>query len=144
MAARITIFLAVAAPLTAADLLTKAILPTDPDLFHARSDAWQLASVALVAVAAALCRLPSRLLAAAAGIFAAGIAGNVVSEWSDGAVPNPFVAGLLALNLADVLLVAGLALLGGAGMRLATQHRHLLPTATIPVRIVRSVRGRGA
>jgi hypothetical protein len=141
--ARIGILVAAALPLTAADLATKAVLPTDPSLFHERSTAWALASLALLAVAVALCRLPSRLLAAAAGVFASGLAGNLGSALRHhGAVPDPFVAGTVAFNLADVLLVAGVALLGAAGMRLAVHHRHLLPTASIPVRIVRYVRTR--
>jgi hypothetical protein len=141
VAARVCILVAVALPLTAADLATKALLPTHPGLYHDRSNAWALASIALLALAIALCRLPSRLLAAAAGVFAAGLAGNLVSALDHGgAVPNPLVAGTLAFNLADVLLVSGAALLGAAAMRLARRHRHLLPTATIPVRIVRYVR----
>ncbi len=143
--ARLSLFVAVALPLTAVDLAAKAALPTDPGLYHARSGAWELGSAALLAVAVALCRLPSRLFAAAAGVFAAGLAGNLLSALHHGgAVPNPFVAGTVAFNLADLLLVTGIALVGAAGMRLARRHRHLLPTATIPVRIVRYVRGRGA
>jgi hypothetical protein len=143
--ARLSILAAVALPLVAADLATKAVLPTDAGLYHLRSGIWELASAGLVVVAAALCRLPSRLLAAGAGVFAAGLLGNLVSALGHGgAVPNPFVAGTLAFNLADALQVAGLVLLGAAGMRLARRHRHLLPTQTIPVRIVRSIRGRGA
>jgi hypothetical protein len=142
---RLSILAAVMLPLTAVDLATKAALPTDTALFHLRSSAWELASVALIAVAVALCRLPSRFLAAAAGLFAAGLAGNLGSALRHGgAVPNPFVAGTVAFNLADALQVAGLVLLGAAGMRLARRHRHVLPTATIPVRIVRYVRSRGA
>ena len=141
MAARVCILVAVALPLTAADLATKALLPTYPGLYHDRSNAWALASIALLALAIALCRLPSRLLAAAAGVFAAGLAGNLVSALDHrGGVPNPFVAGTVAFNLADVLFVAGVALVGAAGMRVARRHRHLLPTASIPVRIARYVR----
>ena len=128
---RLWMFLAAAVPLTTADLLTKALVPTDPGLYHPRSGAWQLGSAALVALAVAFCRLPSRLFAVAAGVFAAGLAGNLLSALAHGgAVPNPFVAGV--------------ALLGTTGMRLALRHRHLLPTSTIPVRIVRYVRGKQA
>ena len=145
MRARLSILVAVAAPLAVADAVTKAALPTDPGLYHLRSGGWQLGSAALLGLAVLLSRLPSRLFAAAAGVFAAGVAGNLVSALGhDGAVPNPFVTGTLAFNLADVLLVTGVALLGATGMRLAARHRHLLPTATIPVRIVRYVRSRGA
>jgi len=142
---RLWMFLAAAVPLTAADLLTKALVPTDPGLYHPRSGAWQLGSAALVALAVTFCRLPSCLFAVAAGVFAAGLAGNLLSALAHGgAVPNPFVAGPLAFTLSDVLLVAGVALLGTTGMRLALRHRHLLPTSTIPVRIVRYVRGKQA
>jgi hypothetical protein len=143
--ARLSILVAVTLPLTAVDLAAKAVLPTDAGLYHLRSRAWELGSAALVAAAVALCRLPSRLLAAGTGVFSAGLAGNLVSALGHGgAVPNPFVAGTVAFTLADILQVAGLVLLGAAGMRLARRHRHLLPTATIPVRIVRYVRSRGA
>jgi hypothetical protein len=143
--ARLSIFVAVALPLTAADLLTKAVVPTDPGLYHLRSSGWRIGSAALLVLALVLCRLPSRFVAAAAGVFAAGVAGNLVSALGhDGAVPNPFVAGTVAFTLADVLLVAGVAVVGAAGMRLAVRHRHLLPTSTIPVRIARYVRGKQA
>jgi len=142
---RVAILLLAALPLAAADLAVKASVPTGALLYHHRSTGWELGSVALLAVLLLLVRLPSRLLAAAGGVYAAGLAGNLLSALSDGGrVPNPFVAGTLAFNLADVLLLGGLALLGIAGMRLAVRHRHVLPAATVPVRIGRYARARWA
>lgn len=146
MRSRVAIVCLAALPLAAADLAVKAALPTDPSLYHRRSPEWALFSALLVAVVVlAAARLPSRLFAAGAGVLAAGAVGNLVSAWRDsGLVPNPFVAGGLAFNLADVLFVAALALEAVAGMRLAVRYRHLLPTSTIPVRIARHVRARRA
>ncbi len=57
-------------------------------------------------------RVPSRLLAVAGGVAAAGAFGNLVSAlaWRGG-VPNPIVAGAFAFNIADVCAVAGAAAL---------------------------------
>lgn len=122
--------------LAAADLVVKATLPAA--FVHERSTGWAAASVGLLAVALLVARLPSRLLALAAGVLAGGIAGNLASAATHhGAVPNPFVAGDVAFNLADCFVLAGLLLGAVAAMRLALRFRHLLPKHTIPVRIAR-------
>lgn len=145
MRARLAIVLLVALPLAAADLGVKAALPTDPLLYHHRSHEWVLLSVALLAVALLLARLPSRLVAGGGGVLAGGILGNLISAYRHrDLVANPFVSGNLAFNLADVLVLAGIALEIVAGMRLAVRYRHLLPQSTIPVRIARHVRARRA
>ena len=135
--------LGAAAVLTAADLILKAALPSQ--LSHHRSATWAVASIVLLVAAALASRLPSRLLAVAAGVFAAGLAGNLVSAGlHHGVVPNPFVVGNAAFNLADVLLLAGIVLGIVATMRLALRFRHLLPRHTIAVRLARYVAARCA
>jgi len=138
--ARLRILLVVGGPLAGADLLVKAAMATDPLGAHHRSHAWAVVSVALLVVAALSTRLPSRQFALAAGVLAGGLLGNLVSAVTHGgAVENPFVAGDVAFNLADVLVLGGLVLVAVAAMRLAVRFRHLLPTQTIPVRIARHV-----
>ncbi|HEY6030217.1 MAG TPA: signal peptidase II [Gaiellaceae bacterium] len=145
MRARLAIVVLVALPLAAADLAVKTALPTGPALYHHRSHAWVVLSAVLVVLALLAARLPSKLLAFAAGVLVAGLAGNLVSAARNAdLVPNPFVAGRLAFNLADTFVLAGIALLSLAAMRLAVRHRHLLPQSTIPVRIVRHIRARRA
>lgn len=135
---RAGIAVVVALALAGVDQLVDAVAGSDPSTAHMRSVGWVAASLALLVVAAVLVRLPSRLLAFGAGVFAGGLLGNVVSAGVHGrAVPNPFVAGEVAFNLADVCVLAGIVLVIVASMRLARRYRHLLPRHTIPVRIVR-------
>ena len=95
-------------------------MATDPLGAHHRSHAWVVVSVALLVVAALSTRLPSRQFALAAGVLAGGLLGNLVSAVTHGgAVENPFVAGDVAFNLADVLVLGGLVLVALAAMRLA-------------------------
>lgn len=132
-----------AAVLTAADLSVKAALPSQ--LSHHRSATWAVASLVLLVASALAARVPSRLLAFAAGVLAAGLVGNLVSAGlHHGVVPNPFVVGNAAFNLADVLLLAGIVLGIVATMRLAVRYRHLLPRHTIAVRLARYVAARCA
>lgn len=143
MRLRLAILVPTALTLAAADLAVKAALPGDAALAHHRSHAWAALSLALLALLVLLARLPSRLLAAASGVLAAGILGNLLwAAGHAGRVANPFVAGDVAFNLADCLFVAGLLLEAVAAMRLAVRYRHLLPQSTIPVRIVRRLRAR--
>jgi lipoprotein signal peptidase len=139
--ARLGIVAGAATLLTAADLVVKAALPSQ--LSHHRSSTWAVASLVLLVVSPLAARLPSRLLALAAGVFVAGLAGNLVSAGlHHGVVPNPFVAGNAAFNLADVLLLSGIVVGIVATMRLAARYRHLLPKHTIPVRVARYVAAR--
>ena len=72
-------------------------------------------------------RVPSRPLAIAGGIAAAGAFGNLVSAlaWRGG-IPNPIVAGDIAFNIADVCAVTGsVALVLGAAL-FALRHPALL------------------
>jgi hypothetical protein len=139
----IAVFLAV--PLAGVDLLVKSVLPTASLFFHHRSGGWMIFSVALLGFALVLTRLPSRLLAAGAGVLAAGVLGNLVSAgFHHGLVPNPFViVGSdfeLAFNLADCFALGGIVLLTIAALRLAVRYRDLLPQTTMAVRLFRRVR----
>ena len=76
-----------------------------------------------------LTRVPSRAVAIAAGIFAGGVLGNLLSASTDGLyVPNPIIImhgmGGVAFNPADTFILAGnLALMIGAhcGLRPLSQ-----------------------
>lgn len=143
--ARIAIVVFLAMPLAGLDLLVKSVLPTAPLFFHRRSGEWMILSAVMLVVALLLTRLPSRLLAGAAGLLAAGVLGNLVSaRLHHGRVPNPFVIVRgdleLAFNLADLLVLSGVVLLGVAGLRLAVRYRHLLPESTLAARLARRVR----
>jgi hypothetical protein len=141
--ARLGIAAGTAAALAAADLSVKAALGAG--LAHDRSTGWAAVSLGLLVAALLVTRLPSRLLALAAGVFAGGVAGNLVSAVTHhDVVPNPFTLGDVAFNLADVFVLAGLCLGVVATMRLAVRYRHLLPQHTIPVRMARYVAARCA
>jgi cytochrome b561 len=143
--ARAGIVLVTALALAGADLVVQAVVAADSSFAHHRSSAWVEVSVGLFLLALALARLPSRLLATGAGVFAGGLVGNLASAAMHGrAVANPFVVGDVAFNLADVFVVAGIVVMIVATMRLAVRYRHLLPRHTIAVRIVRHVRARRA
>ena len=143
--ARIAIVVFLAVPLAGLDLLVKSVLPTAPLFFHRRSGEWMILSAVMLVVALLLTRLPSRLLAGSAGLLAAGVLGNLMSaRLHHGRVPNPFVIVRgdlqLAFNLADLLVLSGVVLLGVAGLRLAVRYRHLLPESTLAVRLARRIR----
>lgn len=145
MRSRIAIVVILAVPLAGIDLLVKFVLPTAPIFFHRRSADWMILSVVMLVVALLLTRLPSRLLAGGAGLLAAGVLGNLVSaRLHHGLVPNPFVVALgdleLAFNLADLFVLAGIAVLNVAALRLAVRYRHLLPQSTIAMRLARRIR----
>lgn len=143
--ARLGIATAVALALAVADLVVDGAVRADPAYAHHRTQGWMGLSFGVLLLVLLSTRLPSRLLALGAGVFAGGLLGNLGSAaLHDFLIPNPFVAGDVAFNLADVSVVAGVALVGVAGMRLAVHYRHLLPTHTIPVRVVRYVAARCA
>jgi len=142
------VLVVVPALLTAAtDLALKLTLPTEAWLFHHRSAAWIDLSTVLLLATPVLARLPSRLVALAAGVFAGGVLGNLVSaSWNDGSVPNPFVVvgrdGVLAFNLADVFVLVGIVLLTASLVLVTIRNRDVLPQSTLPVRAVRGLRAR--
>lgn len=98
----------VALLLTALDLGQKASAPVNG---HPRGAGYALVAAALtVLLVLFVPRAPSRVLAVAGGVAAAGALGNLVSvlAWRGG-IPNPIVAGGLAFNVADVCAVTGAA-----------------------------------
>jgi lipoprotein signal peptidase len=112
---------AVAAALLVPDLAQKALSPV---YGHPRSTAYALLAAALLALVVALVpRVPSRAVAVAGGVAAAGAAGNLVSSlaWRGG-VPNPIVAGDVAFNLADVYALVGAAALVTGAAAFALRH----------------------
>ncbi len=129
---RVGIMLCVALPLAAADLLVKASIPTEPWAYHERSLGWLALSLGLFAALIAISRIPSALVAPAAGLLAAGLLGNSSSAaWNSMEVPNPLIAGvdrgLIAFNPADVFVLAGiLALTIVIGIWLI-RNRELIP-----------------
>jgi len=124
--------LCVAIPLAAVDLLVKAEEPTAPWAYHQRSLGWLALSLTLLAAMLVISQIPSRLVAPAAGVLAAGILGNSLSAaWNGMEVPNPLVIGgrhaFVAFNLADVWALTGiLALVCAIGIWLI-RNRDLLP-----------------
>ena len=131
----LAIVLVPALALAAVDLAVKAALPTRGWDFHQRSNAWSVLTVSLLVVVLLLAVLPSRLVAAAAGVVAGGVLGNVVSAHRHGGrVPNPLVVGTLALNLADVFILAGVPLLVFALVRVSIGHRERIDRLIPPRR----------
>lgn len=121
---RLALFIVPAAALAGVDLFVKAEVATTSWDFHHRSFAWSVLAIAWLCVLLVIAALPSRLSAAAAGIVAGGVAGNVISaHFHDGRVPNPLVGLQTAFNLADIWILAGLPLLMFALARLAIRHR---------------------
>jgi hypothetical protein len=135
--------LCVALPLAAADLVVKARIPTESWAYHERSLGWLALSLGLFAGMVAVSRIPSALVAPAAGLLAAGLLGNSFSAaWNGMSVPNPLIVsgdrGLIAFNPADVFVLAGIfALVVAIGVWLI-RNRDLVP----PPNEVRANRGR--
>jgi hypothetical protein len=137
----IAIMLGVALPLAAADLYVKAVVPTPYWAYHQRSYGWLLLSLVLFCGMLLIARLPSRLVAPAAGVLAGGIIGNGLSAaYNEMEVPNPLVVdsnrAIIAFNLADVWALSGICLLVLALGALLIHNRDLLP----PTSQVRSLR----
>ena len=129
---RIGIMLGVALPLAAADLFVKASEPTEAWAYHERSFGWLLLSLSLLAGMVVIARIPSLLVAPAAGVLAGGLLGNSLSAaWNEMKVPNPLVfAGdrdLIAFNLADLWALAGIFLLVLAIGIWLIRNRALIP-----------------
>ena len=114
MSDRHRLLIAVALLLTAVDLVQKASAPV---YGHPRGLGYGLVAGALTVFLVLLVpRVPSRALAVAGGVAAAGAFGNLVSAlaWRGG-VPNPIVVGEFAFNVADLCAVGGaIALVVGA------------------------------
>jgi lipoprotein signal peptidase len=100
------LLIAVGVLLTAVDLGQKASAPV---YGHPRGVVYVVFAAALTLLLVRFVpRVPSRALAVAGGVAAAGAFGNLVSAlaWRGG-VPNPIVVGQIAFNVADLCAVAG-------------------------------------
>jgi type III secretory pathway component EscV len=127
MLLRLTLVLTPAVVLTAVDLAMNAAFPTRMWDFHERSQLWSALTAALVVVLFLLAVLPSLLVAASAGVVAGGVLGNLISAREHGGrVPNPIVVGSVALNVADIVVLAGVPLLVFALARVSIRHRDSL------------------
>lgn len=135
--------LGVALPLAAADLFVKAHEPTEYWAYHQRSLGWLVLSVLLLGVMLLTTRIPSALVAPAAGIVAGGVLGNCLSAaWNHMEVPNPLVVGgghaIIAFNLADIWALVGICALVCAIGTWLIRSRDLIP----PPAEVRLTRGK--
>lgn len=124
--------LAVALPLAAADLISKAVLPTEDWAYHQRSPAWGLLCCVVLVGLLVVCRVPALLVPPATGFLMAGVVGNGLSAAFNGfVVPNPLVVergtSVVAFNLADIWAVAGIASLMLVIAVWLIRNRHLLP-----------------
>jgi lipoprotein signal peptidase len=109
---RLLALLMIATTLAAVDQWVKVFVSTPVWAVHHRSDAWFVGSCAIIIAILPLTRLPSRGVAVAAGVFAGGVLGNLISAGSDGlSVPNPIIImhgmGGIAFNPADTFILAG-------------------------------------
>lgn len=114
LAMRLAVALAVAVPLVLVDLAVKAARPTPWWAWHERSLGWLVLCVVVLAALVPVLRVPGVLVPPAAGVLAGGVLGNALSAaWNDLEVANPLVIqgdrAVLAFNLADVWVLAGLA-----------------------------------
>jgi lipoprotein signal peptidase len=119
------LLIVVALLLTAIDLGQKASAPV---YGHPRGLGYVLVAAALtVFLVLFVPRVPSRALAVAGGIAAAGAFGNLVSAlaWRGG-IPNPIVVGEFAFNVADLCAVTGAAALVLGALLFALRHPALL------------------
>ncbi len=110
MSDRQRLLIPVALLLTAVDLGQKASAPV---YGHPRGPGYVVVAAGLTLLLVLFVpRVPSRALAVAGGIAAAGAFGNLVSAlaWRRG-VPNPIVVGEVAFNVADLCAVGGAAAL---------------------------------
>jgi hypothetical protein len=136
--------LVLAVPLAAADLAHKAVVETPFWAYHVRSGGWVVLSLGVLAGCLLLARVPSLVVAVGAGILAGGVAGNVGSALtSEQGVHNPIVletdSHVIALNLADVFTLTGIALLMSSLVVVSVRNRErLLP----PRSFVRALRRR--
>ncbi len=109
---RLLALLLIALTLTAVDQWVKLTVSTPYWALHHRSDLWFTGSCALLVAIVPLTRVPSRAVAIAAGIFAGGVLGNLLSASTDGLyVPNPIIImhgmGGVAFNPADTFILFG-------------------------------------
>lgn len=119
------LLIAVALLLTAVDLGQKASAPV---YGHPRGVAYVVvASAITLLLVLSVPRVPSRALAVAGGVAAAGAFGNLVSAlvWRGG-IPNPIVMGQIAFNVADLCAVTGAIAVVLGAVLFALRHPALL------------------
>jgi lipoprotein signal peptidase len=119
------LLIAVALVLTAVDLGQKASAPV---YGHPRGVVYVVVAAALtVLLVLVVPRVPSRMLALAGGVAAAGAFGNLVSAlaWRGG-IPNPIVVGEVAFNVADLCAVGGAVMLVVGAVLFALRNPALL------------------
>jgi Signal peptidase (SPase) II len=143
MPVRLLLVVVPAIALAGVDLPLKALLPTAAWEFHARSQGWSVVGIVLLAALLLIGLLPSRLVSPAAGVAAAGVAGNVLSaRLHGGRVPDPLIVGTIAFNLADVLVAVAAPLLTVALFRVAIRNRSFIDRHVPPRPWERAVRRR--
>ena len=129
---RLLTLLVIAATLALSDQYVKLKLPTQMWAVHHRSSLWFLGSCLLLVALLPLARLPSNIVTAAAGIFAGGVLGNLISAGAHGFdVPDPLVIGNrtgVAFNLADTFVLTGNLLLMASLIVLTLRYRDRLPS----------------
>lgn len=124
---------AAATSLAAVDLAHKAA--SEASYFHSRSPAYVVVVLGLAAVwAGAILATGSLSMALGGGVLAGGAVGNLVSLAIWPGVPNPIEVDSIALNLADVFVLAGFLLTTGATLAFALRNRERLQE---PVRLRR-------
>ena len=116
MLRRATLTAVLALPLAALDLAHKHLTETQDWAYHLRSASWIVLSLVVVAGCFLLALVPSTPVAAGAGVLAGGVAGNAISALTSArGIQNPLVVAVgndaVAFNVADVLTLAGIALL---------------------------------
>ena len=125
MSDRQRLLIVVALLLTAVDLGQKASAPV---YGHPRGVTYVVFAAALTLLLVLFVpRVPSRALAVAGGVAAAGAFGNLVSAlaWRGG-IPNPIVVGEIAFNVADLCAVTGAIALVLGAVLFALRHPALL------------------
>jgi lipoprotein signal peptidase len=128
---RLLALLLIAVVLAAIDQTVKHTFPTPLWAVHHRSGLWFVGSCVVLVAVLPLTRLPSRGVAIAAGVFAGGVLGNLLSAAADGRnVPNPIIimhgVGGLAFNPADAFIEAGNLALMAMLVSISLRHRDSL------------------
>jgi lipoprotein signal peptidase len=128
---RLLALLLIAVVLAAIDQTVKLTVSTPIWAVHHRSGVWFVGSCLVLVAVLPLTRLPSRGVAIAAGVFAGGVLGNLLSASADGLnVPNPIIVmhgmGGLAFNPADAFIEAGNLALMAMLFSICLRHRNAL------------------
>ena len=128
---RLLALLLIATVLAGIDQTVKHVVSTPLWAVHHRSGIWFVGSCLVLVAVLPLTRVPSRGVAIAAGVFAGGVLGNLLSASADGLnVPNPIIVmngmGGFAFNPADAFIEAGNLALMGMLVSICLRHRNAL------------------